>query len=45
LQTRFAHLFDGSSRAAEDLAGIQAVADRNVARFGLVPAPNGKANP
>jgi pyruvate ferredoxin oxidoreductase beta subunit len=43
LQTRFAHLFDGSSRAEEDLAGIQAVADRNVVRFGLALA--GKANP
>jgi len=42
LQTRFAHLFDGSARAAEDLAGIQTVADRNVARFGL--APVGAAN-
>jgi pyruvate ferredoxin oxidoreductase beta subunit len=36
LQTRFAHLFDGSARAAENLAGIQAIADRNIARFDLV---------
>lgn len=43
LQTRFAHLFDGSARAAQDLAAIRAIADRNVARFGLVPA--GRATP
>ena len=35
LQKRFAHLFDGSERAARDLARVQAIADRNVARFGL----------
>jgi len=37
LQTRFAHLFDGTPRSAEALARIQALADRNVSRFGLAP--------
>jgi len=37
LQTRFAHLFDGTPRCAEALARIQALADRNVSRFGLAP--------
>ena len=37
LQTRFAHLFDGSARGPETIGRIQAIADRNVARFGLVP--------
>jgi pyruvate ferredoxin oxidoreductase beta subunit len=36
-QSRFAHLFDGSARAAVALADIQAVADRNVAKYRLVP--------
>jgi pyruvate ferredoxin oxidoreductase beta subunit len=36
LQKRFSHLFDGTERAARDLARVQAIADRNVARFGLV---------
>jgi pyruvate ferredoxin oxidoreductase beta subunit len=35
LQKRFAHLFDGSERASRDLARIQAIADRNIARFDL----------
>jgi pyruvate ferredoxin oxidoreductase beta subunit len=35
LQKRFAHLFDGSEHAKEGLARIQAMADRNVARFRL----------
>jgi pyruvate ferredoxin oxidoreductase beta subunit len=35
LQSRFAHLFDGSARASQALAGIQAIADRNVVRFRL----------
>jgi pyruvate ferredoxin oxidoreductase beta subunit len=35
LQSRFAHLFDGSARASEALARIQTIADRNVARFRL----------
>jgi pyruvate ferredoxin oxidoreductase beta subunit len=38
LQTRFAHLFDGTARSREALAQIQAVADRNVKRYGLKPA-------
>jgi pyruvate ferredoxin oxidoreductase beta subunit len=37
-QTRFAHLFDGSDQAATALAEIQAVADRNVARYELTPS-------
>jgi pyruvate ferredoxin oxidoreductase beta subunit len=37
LQTRFAHLFDGTARSADALTHIQAIADRNVARFGLTP--------
>jgi pyruvate ferredoxin oxidoreductase beta subunit len=41
LQTRFAHLFDGSERSAEALTRIQAVADRNVMRFGLAPDKTG----
>jgi pyruvate ferredoxin oxidoreductase beta subunit len=36
-QTRFAHLFDGSERATATLAEIQAIADRNVARYALEP--------
>ena len=36
LQTRFAHLFDGSVAGAEAIARIQAIADKNVARYGLV---------
>jgi pyruvate ferredoxin oxidoreductase beta subunit len=36
LQKRFAHLFEESAHAKEDLARIQAIADRNIARFGLV---------
>jgi pyruvate ferredoxin oxidoreductase beta subunit len=35
LQRRFAHLFDGTERAKEQLARVQAIADRNVARFRL----------
>jgi pyruvate ferredoxin oxidoreductase beta subunit len=35
LQKRFAHLFDGSERARNQLARVQAIADRNVARFRL----------
>jgi pyruvate ferredoxin oxidoreductase beta subunit len=35
LQSRFAHLFDGSDRAEQDVARIQAMANRNIARFGL----------
>jgi pyruvate ferredoxin oxidoreductase beta subunit len=35
LQKRFAHLFDESARAKEDLGRIQAIADRNIARFDL----------
>jgi len=42
LQTRFAHLFDGSARGGADLARIQAIADRNVARFGLAAAERGE---
>jgi pyruvate ferredoxin oxidoreductase beta subunit len=34
-QRRFAHLFDGTPRAADQLARVQAIADRNVARFRL----------
>jgi pyruvate ferredoxin oxidoreductase beta subunit len=34
-QRRFAHLFDGSARAAAQLAAMQAIADRNITRFGL----------
>jgi pyruvate ferredoxin oxidoreductase beta subunit len=34
-QRRFAHLFDGSARAGTQLARIQELADRNVARFSL----------
>jgi len=36
LQKRFAHLF-GKSLDVAGLAAIQAVADRNIARFGLLP--------
>jgi pyruvate ferredoxin oxidoreductase beta subunit len=35
LQKRFAHLFDGSERGKSQLARVQAIADRNVARFRL----------
>jgi pyruvate ferredoxin oxidoreductase beta subunit len=35
LQKRFAHLFDGTERAVAALAKVQAIADRNVARFDL----------
>ncbi len=35
LQRRFAHLFDGRPGADEARARVQAIADRNVARFGL----------
>ncbi|MGO9834788.1 MAG: thiamine pyrophosphate-dependent enzyme [Polyangiaceae bacterium] len=45
LQTRFGHLFDGSERSAEALARIQAVADRNVARFGLAPDKTEQGGP
>jgi pyruvate ferredoxin oxidoreductase beta subunit len=45
LQTRFGHLFDGSVRSAEALARIQAVADRNVARFGLAPDKTEQGRP
>jgi pyruvate ferredoxin oxidoreductase beta subunit len=41
LQTRFAHLFDGSARASEAIARIQAIADRNVSRFRLAPSGGG----
>jgi pyruvate ferredoxin oxidoreductase beta subunit len=41
LQTRFAHLFDGSDRAAEALSRIRAIADRNIARFHLARAQAG----
>ncbi len=37
LQTRFAHLFDGSPGSGEALAHVQATANRNIARFGLAP--------
>jgi pyruvate ferredoxin oxidoreductase beta subunit len=38
LQRRFAHLFDAEGRVTrpETVAGLQAVADRNVARYGLL---------
>jgi pyruvate ferredoxin oxidoreductase beta subunit len=45
LQTRFAHLFDGSAGSAGAIARIQAIADRNIARFGLTPASSEKAGP
>ena len=45
LQTRFAHLFDGSARAREALARVQAIADRNVARFGLAPTTLERTDP
>ena len=35
LQTRFAHLLDGSVAGAEAIARIQVIADKNVARYGL----------
>ncbi len=35
-QKRFAHLFDGSPYATETLERIQAQADRNIARYGLL---------
>jgi len=35
LQKRFAHLF-GSPRDARGIAAIQAIADRNIQRFGLL---------
>ncbi|HEY3820279.1 MAG TPA: thiamine pyrophosphate-dependent enzyme [Polyangiaceae bacterium] len=38
MQTRFAHLFDGSARAAEALGRIQAIADHHVSKYGLDPA-------
>ena len=40
LQRRFAHLFDGTPRAAEQLARVQAIADRNVSRFRLEESPS-----
>ena len=43
-QSRFAHLFDGSPRAAEAIARIQALADRNVVRFGLTPKAAGECH-
>jgi len=39
LQTRYAHLFKPTERT-EVIARIQAGADRNIARFGLLPANN-----
>jgi pyruvate ferredoxin oxidoreductase beta subunit len=39
LQKRFAHLFDESARAKEDLGRIQSIADRNIVRFGLAMEP------
>jgi len=45
LQTRFAHLFDGTARSAEALTHIQAIADRNVARFGLTPTKPERTSP
>jgi pyruvate ferredoxin oxidoreductase beta subunit len=36
LQKRFAHLFDGSARADDARSRIQAIADRNITRFGLM---------
>jgi pyruvate ferredoxin oxidoreductase beta subunit len=45
LQTRFAHLFDGTDRSAEALTHIQAIADRNVARFGLTPTKPERTSP
>jgi pyruvate ferredoxin oxidoreductase beta subunit len=35
LQTRFTHLFDGSVAGTEAVGRIQAIADKNVARYGL----------
>lgn len=42
-QKRFAHLFpsgpgDGAARAAETIARLQTIADRNIARYGLIDA-------
>ena len=46
LQKRFAHLFDGSPASAAALAHIQAIADRNVARYELAPhAATGTGTP
>jgi hypothetical protein len=36
MQKRFAHLFKGPTRDEARLAQIQAIADRNIRRFGLV---------
>ncbi len=41
LQKRFAHLFDGSPVSQATVAHIQAIADRNIARFGLLRADAG----
>ncbi len=42
LQRRFAHLFNGNAHKGE-LEAIQAMADRNIKRFGLCPAASGEA--
>jgi pyruvate ferredoxin oxidoreductase beta subunit len=41
LQNRYAHLF-GSEHGTQTIARLQATADRNVARFGLLDAETGK---
>jgi pyruvate ferredoxin oxidoreductase beta subunit len=42
LQSRYAHLFQ-PGRASETIARLQAIADRNIARFGLLEEGTGRA--
>ena len=44
LQARFSHLFDGSDESGETVARMQAIADKNVAKFNLAAVNPGPVN-